>query len=69
MGKYPDAWKDRIQEEKGMIEDEMFGWHHQLNGHKYEQAPGDGFIQGSLECCSPWGSKESNSTVQLNNSN
>ena len=41
-----------------MIEDEMVGWHHQLNGHKFEQAPGDGEGQGSLECCSPRGYKE-----------
>ena len=42
--KYPDTWKDIIQEEKGMTEDEMFRWNHQLNGHEYEQAPGDGYI-------------------------
>ena len=41
-----------------MIEDEMVGWHHQLNGHKFEQAPGDGEGQGSLACCSPRGCKE-----------
>ena len=50
-----------------MTEDEMFGWHHQLNGHEFEQAPGDGEGQGSLECCSPWGHKESDATEQLNN--
>ena len=38
-----------------MREDEMVGWHHQLNGHEFEQAPGDGEGQGSLACCSPWG--------------
>ena len=38
-----------------MTEDEMVGWHHQLNGHEFEQAPGDGEEQGSLKCCSPWG--------------
>ena len=43
-GKYPDTWKDIIQEEKGMTEDVMFGWNHQLNGHEYEQVPGDGYI-------------------------
>ena len=43
-GKYLDAWKDIIQEEKGMTEDEIFRWNHQLNGHEYEQAPGDGYI-------------------------
>ena len=41
-----------------MLEDEMVGWHHQLNGHKFEQAPGDGEGQGSLACCSPRGCKE-----------
>ena len=39
---YPDAWKDRIQEEKGRTEDEMAGWHHRLNGHEFEQALGVG---------------------------
>ena len=38
-----------------MTEDEMAGSHHRLNGHEFEQAPGDGEGQGSLECCSPWG--------------
>ena len=42
-----------------MIEDEMVGWHHQLNGHEFEQAPEEGEGQGSLACCSPWGHKES----------
>ena len=37
----------------------MVGWHHQLNGHEFEQSPGDGEGQGSLACCSPWGHKES----------
>ena len=37
-----------------MIEDEMVGWHHQLNGHEFEQTPGDHDGQGSLACCSPW---------------
>ena len=44
-------------EEKGMIEDEMVGWHHQLNGHEFQQAPGDGEEQGSLASCSPWVAK------------
>ena len=52
-----------------MTEDEMVGWHHRLNGHKFEQAPGDGEGQGSLACCSPWGHKESDSTEGMNNSN
>ena len=42
------------QEEKGMTEDEMVGWHHQLNGHDFEQIPGHSEGQGSLACCSPW---------------
>ena len=50
---------ERRQEEKGMTENEMLGWHHQLNGHEFEQAPGDGEVQGSLVCCSTWGYKES----------
>ena len=37
----------------------MIGWHHQLHGHEFEQALGVGEGQGSLECCSPWGRKES----------
>ena len=51
-----------------MTDDEMVGWHHQLNGYEFEQAPGDGEGQGSLVCCSPWGHKESDTTEQLNNS-
>ena len=56
-GKEPDAGKDRRQEAKGTKEDEMVGWHHQLNGHEFEQTPRDGGGQGSLACCSPWGRK------------
>ena len=68
--KDPDAGKDWGQEEKGTTEDEMVmvGWHHQLDGHEFEQALGDGDGQGSLECCSPRGRKESNTTEQMNNS-
>ena len=55
--KDPDAGKDWKQEEKGMTEDEMVGWPHRLNGHEFEQAPGDSEGQGSLGCCSPWGHK------------
>ena len=54
-GKDPDAGKDWRQEEKGITEDEMVGWHHWLNGQEFEQAPGDGEGQGSPVCCSPWG--------------
>ena len=46
----------------------MVGWHHQLNGHEFEQTPGDSEGQGSLACCSPWGCKESDTTERLNNS-
>ena len=53
--KDPDAGKDWRQEEKGMTEDEVFQWHHRLDGHEFEQALGDGVGQGSLVCCSPWG--------------
>ena len=49
--------KDWRQEEKGTTEDEMVGWHHQLDGHEFEQAPGVGDGQGSLACCNPWGCK------------
>ena len=57
IGKDPDVRKDWRQEEKGMTEDEMFGWHHWLNGHEFEQGLGAGDGQGSLACCSPWGCK------------
>ena len=50
-----------------MTEDEMAGWHHQLNAHEFEQAPGDGEVQGSLACCSSWGCKESDRIEPLNN--
>ena len=52
--------------EKGATEDEMVGWHHQLNGHEFEQIPGDGERQGSLACCSSWGRKEWATTQHLN---
>ena len=67
--KNPDAGKDWRQEDKGMTEDEMVGWHHRLNGHEFEQAPGDGEGQRSLVCYSPWGRKESDMTKRLNNNN
>ena len=66
IGKDPDAGKYWRQEEKGMIEDEMVGWHHQLNGLKFEQALGVGDEQGSLAGCSPRGCKESDMTERLN---
>ena len=52
---------------KGTTEDKMVGWHPRLNGHEFDQALGDGEGQGGLECCSPWGHKESDTTEQLNN--
>ena len=66
IGKDPDAGIDWRQEEKGMTEDEMVGWHHWLNGHEFEQALKVGDGQGSLACCSPWGCKESDTTEWLN---
>ena len=54
--------KIEIREERGMTEDKMVGWHHRFNGHDFEQAPGDGEVQGSLACCSPWDCKESDTT-------
>ena len=50
-----------------MTEDEMVGWHYQLNGCEFEQAPGDGDAQGSLASCSLWSYKESDTIEQLNN--
>ena len=62
IGKDPEAQKDWREEEKGMTEDEMVGWHHCLDGHEFEQTPGVGDRQGSLACCSLWGCKESETT-------
>ena len=67
IGKDPDAGKDWRQEEKGTTEDEMVGWQYRLNGHAFEQTPGDGEGQGSLACYCPWGRKESDMTEWLNN--
>ena len=64
--KDPDAGQDWRWEEKGMTENEMVGWHHQQDGHEFEQAPGVGGRQGSLVCCSPWGRKELDTTEWLN---
>ena len=66
-GKDPAAGKDWEQEEKRVTEDMMVEWHHWLNGHEFEQAPGDGEGQGNLVCCSPWSHKESDMTEGLNN--
>ena len=57
--KDPDAGKDWRQEEKGTMEDEIVGWHHQLDGHEFEQGPGVGDGQGSVVCYSPRHQKES----------
>ena len=61
-----DAEKDWGQEEKGMTEDEMVGWHHWLNGHGFGWILGVGDGQGGLACCDSWGCKESDTTEQLN---
>jgi len=62
-----DAGKDWRQEEKGMSEDEMVGWHHRLNGHEFKEVLRDGEGQGNLACGSPWGCKEMDRTEWLNN--
>ena len=66
IGKDSDAGRDWGQEEKGMIEDEMAGWHHWLDEHESEWTPGDGDGQGGLACCDSWGHKESDMTEWLN---
>ena len=63
--KNPDAGKDWRWEEKGIREDEMVGWHHQLNAHEFEQPLGVDDGQWGLACCSPWGHKELDMTEQL----
>ena len=63
----PWCWEDWRQEEKGTTEDEIIGWHHWLNGHEFEQAPGAGDRHGGLVCCSPWSCKELDTTERLNN--
>ena len=66
-GKDLDPEKDLQQEEKGMTEDKMVGWHHWFNGHEFEQSPGDCEGQGSLVCFSSWGRKELDTTERRNN--
>ena len=66
LRKDPDVEKGWRQEEKGMTEDEMVGWHHWLDRHEFEKALGVSNGQGSLACCSPWGHKESNTTEGVN---
>ena len=63
--KDPDAGKDLRWEENGMTEDEMAGWHHQLDGHEFGWTPEVGDGQGGPACCSPWGLKESDTTERL----
>ena len=66
FGRDSDAEKDWRQEKKGISEDEMVGWHHWLDGHKFMQALGFGDEQGNLAFCSPWGCKESDTVKWLN---
>ena len=66
IGKDPDAGRDWGQEETGMTEDEMAGWHHQLNGRESEWTLGVGDGQGGLACCDSWGCKELDTTEWLN---
>ena len=69
FGKDPDSGNDRGQEEIVQQRWKMAGWHHQSNGNELEQTPGVGEEQRSLECCSPWGYKDSDTTEWLNNNN
>ena len=62
IGKNLSAGKDWRQEEEGITEDKMVGWHHRLKGHEFEQTQGDGEGQESLACCNSWGHKESGTT-------
>ena len=66
IGKDPDVGRGWGQEEKGMSEDEMAGWHHQLDGHEFEWTLVVGDGQGGLACCNSWGLKESDTTERLN---
>ena len=66
IGNDPDAGRGWEQEEKGMTEDEMAGWHHWLNGHEFVWTPGAGDGQGGLACWDSWGRKESDTTERLN---
>ena len=66
IGKDPDAGRDWGQEEKGMTEDEMAGWHHRFDGHEFEWTLGIGNGQGGLACCNSWGRRESDTNEWLN---
>ena len=60
-----DAGEEDSRQEKGTTENEVVGWHHQLDGHEFEQALEDGEGHGSLACCSPWGHKALDTTEQV----
>ena len=66
IGKDSDAGRHWGQEEKGIAEDEMAGWHHWLNAHGFGWTPEGGVRQGGLACCDSWGHKESDMTERLN---
>ena len=66
LGKDPDAGEDERQDEKGTTQDEMVGWHYQLNGHDFEETPGVCDELESLACCSPWACKVLDTTEWLN---
>ena len=66
IGKDPDAGRDWGQEEKGTTEDEMAGWHHQLDAHEFGWTRGIGDGQGGLACCDSRGRKQSDTPEQLN---
>ena len=66
IGKDPDAGTDWGQEEKGTTEDEMAGWHYQLDGQEFEWTPEIGDGQEGLACCDSWGHKESDTTELQN---
>ena len=66
IGKDPDPGRDWGQEEKGMTEDDMAGWHYRLDGYEFGWTPGVGDGQGGLACCNSWGHKESVTTEWLN---
>ena len=67
IGKDSDAGRDWRQEQKGVTEDEMVGWHHRSDGHEFEQAHKDSGGQGILRCCSSWDRRELDTTERLNN--
>ena len=66
IGKDSNVGRDWRQEEKGMKEDEMAGWHHQLHGREFGWTPRVGARQGGLACCNSWGRQESDTTERLN---